>query len=352
MSEALLVLNAGSSSLKFTLFATPAADLSARVAGSIEELFTAPRASGRGPRTARRSRASLGRGAGPRRRARLPVRLAARARSTACARRRRPPRRARRHAAHGAGARRRGGARGPRALVPLAPLHQPHNLLPIRAIARARSRPAAGRLLRHRLPRARMPRRGAGLRAARAITERGVRRYGFHGLSYEYIASVLPQDDRRRRGADGRAASRQRRQHVRDRGGRSVATTMGFTALDGLPMGTRSGSSIPGVVLYLMQARGMDAAAIEKLLYRRVRPARRLRHVERHARAARERREPRQASRSSSSAYRIGRELGSLAAALGGLDAVVFTAGIGENAAPDPRRRLPRRRLAGARRRP
>ena len=131
--------------------------------------------------------------------------------------------------------------------VPLAPLHQPHNLAPIRLLLERAARAAAGRVLRHRVPS--QPAAGrAGVRAAaQAITERGVLRYGFHGLSYEYIAQVLPRIDARA------AAGKTVVLHLGNgasmcaiAGGRSVASTMGFTAADGLPMGTRCGSLDPG----------------------------------------------------------------------------------------------------------
>ena len=109
---------------------------------------------------------------------------------------------------------------------------------------------------------------------------------------------------------------------------------MSFTALDGLLMGTRCGAIDPGVLLYLMQRHGMDARALEHLLYEESGLARRLGRVQRHARAARQRRSRARAEAIDLFVYRIGRELGSLAAALGGLDALVFTGGIGENAAP------------------
>ena len=115
--------------------------------------------------------------------------------------------------------------------------------------------------------------------------------------------------------------------------GRSVATTMGFTALDGLPMGTRSGSLDPGVLLYLMQERRMDARAIEVLLYQRS-GLLGVSRVSSDMRALLESADPHAREAVALFCYRIGRELGSLAAALGGLDAIVFTAGIGERAVP------------------
>jgi acetate kinase len=215
-------------------------------------------------------------------------------------------------------------------LVPLAPLHQPHNLAPIRTIAKAtpdlpqvacfdtafhRTQPAVAQMF--------------GL--PRGFYDEGVRRYGFHGLSYEYICSRLEALD------PALASGRVIIAHLGNgaslcavRNLRSVATTMAFTALDGLLMGTRCGALDPGVVLFLMQSKGMDAAAIETLLYKKSG----LLGVSGVSA------DMRQLRGSSSSAaaeaialfvYRVAREIGSMAAALGGADAVVFTGGIGEN---------------------
>jgi acetate kinase len=216
-------------------------------------------------------------------------------------------------------------------LVPLAPLHQPHNLSPITALLERtpelaqvacfdtsfhRTNPDVAQ--RFALP--------AELHAA------GVRRYGFHGLSYEYIASVLPR-------VDGRAAAgRTIALHLGNgssmcamAAGRSVATTMGFTAVDGLPMGTRCGALDPGVILYLMDERKLDARAIERLIYRES-GLLGVSGVSSDMRALLASADPRARLAIDLYVYRIRRELGSLAAALGGLDALVFTAGIGENA--------------------
>jgi len=219
------------------------------------------------------------------------------------------------------------------ALVPLAPLHQPHNLVPIRALAARRPdliQVACFDTAFHRT----IPEVAQSFALPAAVTDKGVRRYGFHGLSYAYIASVLPAVDPRA------AAGRTVVLHLGGGAsmgalhrGRSVASTMGFTALDGLPMGTRSGQLDPGVVLYLIDELGMDARAIEDLLYRRsgllgVSGLSSDMRVLLQSDAARAR------FAVELFVYRIARELGSLAAALGGLDALVFTAGIGEHAAP------------------
>jgi acetate kinase len=157
-----------------------------------------------------------------------------------------------------------------------------------------------------------------------------VRRYGFHGLSYEYIAHVLPEFDARA------AAGRTVVAHLGNgssmcamAGGKSVASTMGFTAVDGLPMGTRCGNLDPGVVLYLMDELGMDARAIEALIYKQS-GLLGVSGVSSDMRALHASAEPRAALAIDLFVHRVGRELGSLAAALGGLDAIVFTAGIGE----------------------
>ena len=214
--------------------------------------------------------------------------------------------------------------------VPLAPLHQPHNLAPIRGLlARAPQLPqvACFDTAFHRSA----PAVAQAFALPKAITDRGVRRYGFHGLSYEYIASVLPQHDER--AARGRTVvlhlgNGSRMCAIAD--GRSVASTMGFTAADGLPMGTRCGNLDPGVVLYLMDELKMDARAIEKLIYQQS-GLLGVSGISSDMRTLEASDAPEAKAAIDLFVYRIGRELGSLAAALGGLDAIVFTAGIGEN---------------------
>ena len=217
--------------------------------------------------------------------------------------------------------------------IPLAPLHQPHNLAPIRALLeRSPALPQVAcfdtAMHRSNPPLAQM------FALPMELTEAGVRRYGFHGLSYEYVASVLPDvDARAARGKTvvlhlGNGASMCALQ-----AGRSVASTMGFTAVDGLPMGTRCGALDPGVILYLMDERGMDARAVEKLIYQQS-GLLGVSGISSDMRALLESADPRAKLAVDLFVYRIGRELGSLAAALGGLDAIVFTAGIGERAAP------------------
>jgi acetate kinase len=219
------------------------------------------------------------------------------------------------------------------ALVPLAPLHQPHNLAPIRALEK----------LRPDLPQVAcfdtafhttQPPVAQAFALPHALSEAGIKRYGFHGLSYEYIASVLPEHlgdvaDRRivvaHLGAGASMCAMRRR--------RSVATTMGFTALEGLPMGTRTGSIDPGVILHLMSERGMSLAAVSELLYKKS-GLLGMSGLSSDVRDLLTSDSPRAAQALAVFVYRVGRELGSLTAALGGLDALVFTGGIGEHAAP------------------
>jgi acetate kinase len=217
-------------------------------------------------------------------------------------------------------------------LVPLAPLHQPHNLAPIRIVAQRTPQLPQVACFDTAFHRA-QPELAQAFALPSAITERGVRRYGFHGLSYEYIASALQGLDAK--SATGRVVVA----HLGNgasmcaiKAGRSMATTMGFTALDGLPMGTRCGALDPGVMLYLMDELKMDARAIEKLIYQQS-GLLGVSGISSDMRALLESSEPRAKLAVDLFVYRIGRELGSLAAALGGLDALVFTGGIGEHAA-------------------
>jgi acetate kinase len=217
-------------------------------------------------------------------------------------------------------------------LVPLAPLHQPHNLAPIRAIAAAAPDLPQVACFDTAFHRTQDPLAQAFALPA-SITERGVRRYGFHGLSYEYVAQALPAVDAR--AARGRVVVA----HLGNgasmcamHAGRSVASTMGFTAVDGLMMGTRSGALDPGVILYMMDELGMDARAIERLLYRES-GLLGVSGLSSDMRTLLASDEPRARLAVDLFCYRAARELGSLGAALGGLDALVFTGGIGEHAA-------------------
>jgi acetate kinase len=220
-----------------------------------------------------------------------------------------------------------------RRLAPLAPLHQPHNIEPIEVVARLRPglpQVACFDTAFHRT----QPEVAQAFALPREITDRGVRRYGFHGLSYEYIASVLGHHDAR--AASGRTVVA----HLGNGsslcalvGGRSAASTMGFTAVDGLPMGTRCGSLDPGVILYLMDELGMDARAIEDLIYKRS-GLLGVSGVSSDMRALLASDAPGARFAIELYTYRIARELASLAGAALGLDALVFTAGIGQHAAP------------------
>jgi acetate kinase len=219
-----------------------------------------------------------------------------------------------------------------RAFEPLAPLHQPHNLAPIEVLLqRLPSLPqvACFDTAFHRSN----PEVAQMFALPAQFHAEGVRRYGFHGLSYEYIASVLPQVDERL--AQGRTVVL----HLGNgasmcalAAGRSVASTMGFTAVDGLPMGTRCGALDPGVILYLLDQRGMDVRAVEKMVYSES-GLLGVSGISSDMRALLASDDARARTAIDLYVYRIRRELGSLAAALGGLDALVFTAGIGEHAA-------------------
>ena len=214
--------------------------------------------------------------------------------------------------------------------IPLAPLHQPHNLAPIRALLERLPQLPQIACFDTAFHRGQPPVAQA-FALPKAITDRGVIRYGFHGLSYEYIAAILPEYD------SHAAAGRVVVLHLGNgssmcaiESGRSVASTMGFTAADGLPMGTRCGNVDPGVVLYLMDELAMDARAIEKLIYQQS-GLLGVSGISSDMRTLEASSEPGAKAAIDLYVYRIGRELGSLAAALGGLDAIVFTAGIGEN---------------------
>jgi acetate kinase len=334
MTDAILVLNAGSSSIKFLLFAERSGGLEPAIRGQIEGIATAPRFIARDGAGRTLSEKSWGEGARLGHEGAIahiagfmgersgefelkavghrvvhgglqyaqPVRLDA------------------------------GVLAALEKFVPLAPLHQPHNLGPIRLLLERRPdlpQVACFDTAFH----ATNPDIARRFAIPSELHDAGVRRYGFHGLSYEYVASVLPQHDARA------AAGKVVVCHLGNgssmcaiAAGRSVASTMGFTAVDGLPMGTRSGSLDPGVLLYLMDERGMDARAIEKLLYSQS-GLLGVSGISSDMRKLLESDDPRAKLAVDLYIYRIRRELGSLAAALGGLDALVFTAGIGENSA-------------------
>lgn len=217
-------------------------------------------------------------------------------------------------------------------LTPLAPLHEPHNIAPIRAIAEVR--PDLPQVVcydtgfHHAMPRV-----ATRFALPRDYDDSGVRRYGFHGLSYEYIAGRL------RRIAPDLASGRVIAAHLGNgaslcamRDGHSVDTTMGFTALDGLMMGTRSGNLDPGVVLYLEQERRLSAKDVETLLYKQSGLLGVSGGIASDMRTLQASADPHAQDAIELFVYRIVRELGGLTSVLGGLDALVFTAGIGEHA--------------------
>lgn len=214
------------------------------------------------------------------------------------------------------------------ALIPLAPLHQPHNLAAVNIL----------KTMYPHLPHvacfdtafhASQPRLARLFPLPRRYAEEGILRYGFHGLSYDYITSVLPAEIGGRviiahlgNGASLCA--------VRD--GKSIATTMGFTALDGLIMGTRPGAIDPGVLLYLMEQKGYSAGDINHLLYKES-GLLGVSGISHDMRELEQSNAPEAKEAIALFCYRAAREIGSLVAALGGLDALVFTAGIGEKSA-------------------
>jgi acetate kinase len=339
MEDYLLVLNAGSSSLKFSVFARPeSGEWRARSRGQIDGIGTAPQLRATGEDGAALACVPLA-DAVPDARAALQYLL------------------------DWLDARYRGGRvlgvghrvvhggsqfaapvvvtrevmRELHALVPLAPLHQPHNLAAIEAVGERL--PAAPQVAcfdtgfhRGHAEVARLVPLPADIRAA------GVQRYGFHGLSYEYIVSALPGV------APALAAGRVIAAHLGNgaslcaiENGASVDTTFGFTALDGLCMGTRPGALDPGVVLYLFQTLGLSAAEVETLLYHRS-GLLAISGVSSDMRDLLGSAEPGARLAIDYFVYRVAKEIGAMAAVLGGLDGLVFTGGVGENSAEIRRR--------------
>lgn len=218
-----------------------------------------------------------------------------------------------------------------RTLVPLAPLHEPHNLAGIEAAQEAWPHVQQVACFDTAFHRAH-PFVNDVFALPRQFYDEGVRRYGFHGLSYEYISGRL------REIAPHHAAGRVVVAHLGNgasmcaiRDGQSVASSMGFTALDGLPMGTRCGQLDPGVVLYLMQEKRMTADQIADLLYKQS-GLKGLSGVSHDMRELEASEAPEAAQAIEYFVFRIRRELGGLAAVLKGLDAIVFCGGIGEHA--------------------
>jgi len=217
-------------------------------------------------------------------------------------------------------------------LEPLAPLHQPHNISGIKAAKSSfpdALQVACPDTAFHRG----LPWESETFALPPNWYEEGVRRYGFHGLSYEYVAGELARMSPH--AAQGRVVIA----HLGNgasmcalKAGRPIATTMGFSALDGLPMGTRCGQIDPGVLLYMMSERQMSTEEVEDLLYRQS-GLKGLSGVSHDVREIETANTPEATKAIEFFCYRIRRELGSLAAALGGLDALVFCGGIGENSA-------------------
>jgi acetate kinase len=223
------------------------------------------------------------------------------------------------------------------ALIPLAPLHQPYNLAAIDAVFRRlpdvpqvacfdtsfhRGQPAVAEVIP--LP--------------RELCRSGLQRYGFHGLSYEYIASILPQV------APEIAAGRVIVAHLGSgsslcalKNGKSVDSTLGFTALDGLCMGTRPGAIDPGVILYLFQSLGLSAKEVEAVLYKKS-GLLGISGISNDMRDLLASSEPGAQLALDYFVYRAAKEIGALAAVLNGLDGLVFTAGIGEHSVEIRRR--------------
>lgn len=227
------------------------------------------------------------------------------------------------------------------ALSPLAPLHQSHNVAAIRAVGRLRPELAQvacfDTAFHHD-----QPELATRIALPHAFVAQGIRRYGFHGLSYEYVADRLAECD------PALATGRVIVAHLGNgaslcalHGGRSIDTTMGFSTLDGLVMGTRAGTIDPGVLLYLLQQRAMPIEALSDLLYHRS-GLLGVSGLSSDMRVLLDSDAPAARAAVELFVYRFAREAGALVAALGGLDGLVFTAGIGENA-PEIRARACRR---------
>lgn len=217
-------------------------------------------------------------------------------------------------------------------LIPLAPLHQPHNLAAIQIIAKRNPH----------LPQlacfdtafhATQPHLARLFALPRAYSDEGIIRYGFHGLSYEYITSVLPQyvgDLAKGRVIIAHLGNGASMCAVRE--GKSIATTMGFTALDGLVMGTRPGAIDPGILLYLMEQKGLSPERLNHVLYKQS-GLLGVSGISHDMRELEQSGTPEAREAIDLFCYRAAREVGSLMVALGGLDVLVFTAGIGEKSA-------------------
>ena len=332
MSGAIAVLNSGSSSIKFSLY--DAEPLSLRVNGQVESIHAAPRFTAKDATGARIAEKSWPEGARLGHDGALDhiVTFAREALGTT------PLAAVGHRVVHGGlayDAPVRVDARVVsqlEAYVPLAPLHQPHNLAPIKRLLELTPglpQVACFDTAFHRT----QPELAQMFALPQKLHAEGVRRFGFHGLSYEYIASQLPAiDPAAARGRTivlhlGNGASM-----CAMLGAKSVATTMGFTAVDGLMMGTRCGALDPGVVLYLMDSHGLTARDVEKMIYQES-GLLGVSGISSDMRTLLASADPAARLAVDLYLYRIRREMGALAGVLGGVDAIVFTAGIGENSA-------------------
>ncbi|MGQ7791885.1 acetate/propionate family kinase [Faunimonas sp. B44] len=329
-----LTLNAGSSSVKFGLFAIGAAEPEPRAAGVVEQIGGAPQMRARFAGESDEVRRVLPQDAGRDHRAALDTVLALLGERLGDG-----------HIAvvghrivHGGPDHAEPVVLTPAIiaalarLVPFAPLHQPHNLAGVEAATTAF--PGAPQIACFDTA---FHRRHAFVHDAfglpRAFYDKGLRRYGFHGLSYDFIQSALARDE------PALNAGRMVVAHLGNGasmcgmvGGESVSSTMGFSPLDGLPMGTRCGQIDPGVLLYLMTEEGMDAAALADLLYNRS-GLLGLSGISNDMRRLEASDAPEAAEAIAYFTTRIRREVAALVADLGGIDGLVFTGGIGENSA-------------------
>lgn len=332
--EALLVINAGSSSLKFQIFGIATAGLERQVRAKLDGIATQPRLKATAADATELINRRLDATAVPD----LPAALSV-ARDWLATLRGFDLRAIGHRVVHG----------GPDYVRPvliettvldrlasyqdLAPLHQPNNLAPIRLAMDIKPDVPQVACFDTAFHRGRAEHTDC-YALPRTFYEQGVRRYGFHGISYEYIAGRLREvapEVARGRVIVAHLGSGASMCALKD--GRSVETTMGFTALDGLPMGTRPGQLDPGVVLHLLTDQGMSAQAVSDLLYHRS-GLKGLSGISNDMRELLESDDPRASFAIDHFVHRCALDAGMLAAALGGLDAFVFTAGIGENSAP------------------
>jgi acetate kinase len=335
MADLILVLNAGSSSIKFSAYALHAGDVSVLTRGQVEGLLDSPRFVAYDASGGKIGEHAWGNGAALEHTDAI-AHIGAFLRG------------------HGVGHRLvavghrvvHGGARFTQPVLvdahvltelerlePLAPLHQPHNLKPMRIVAEhypTLPQVACFDTAFH----ATQPDVARAFALPDSITSKGVRRYGFHGLSYEYISTQLPTI------APDAANGRTIVAHLGNGAslcalekGRSVASTMGFTAVDGLMMGTRCGNLDPGVILFMLDELRMDVREIEDVLYRQS-GLLGVSGISSDMRVLLASEDPRAHFAVALYVYRLAREMGSMIAALQGADAIVFTAGVGEHSAP------------------